>query len=393
MKKRIQTFSIVLMMMISGITTIFLLSSCERSSAIEEESGDGGIVFALSLPPEISVSTRAGNETEVINVVSNVRVLQFNTQGVLIANGYYNKDDTWKREGNGALLVVPTTEFSAVESTFYVIVNFGKEQTLESFVQKSEAQKTELEGMIFNYGSSNYKSESNRLVSDAISFDGVESGGKAKILAPLNYAYAWIEVNWMNKVPSPAHFTLQTITAYNLPTTISLLTRAGADSGVYPASGITGTSILGSDTSGLAEGTSFALFIPENLRGIGCGTSFQEKNIAGYGPKADGTAPGFGNDGKPMGGSLDGCTYIDLEGSYWYNYNVTDPQTNCISVRYRLYLGANLINDYNIRRGHHYVITVQISGANSGDVRVTITNGNVVVFDDVDTISKTVDFR
>ena len=134
--------------------------------------------------------------------------------------------------------------------------------------------------------------------------------------------------------------------------------------------------------------------MPENLRGVGCGKSFQEKNLNDYGPKADGKAPALGGDGKPeSGGDLSKCTYIDLVGSYWYNYSTSAPDaTNPISVRYRLYLGGNLVNDYNVRRGYHYTITVQISGANSGDVRVTITNGNVVVFDKVETIDKVADF-
>ena len=134
--------------------------------------------------------------------------------------------------------------------------------------------------------------------------------------------------------------------------------------------------------------------MPENLRGVGCGKSFQEKNLNAYGPKADGKAPALGGDGKPeSGGDLSKCTYIALVGSYWYNYSTSAlDATNPISVRYRLYLGGNLVNDYNVRRGYHYTITVQISGANSGDVRVTITNGNVVVFDKVETIDKVVDF-
>ena len=62
-------------------------------------------------------------------------------------------------------------------------------------------------------------------------------------------------------------------------------------------------------------------------------------------------------------------------------------------MEYCIYLGGNLMNDNNVQRGYEYNLNVQISGANSGDVRVTITNGNVVVFDEVETINKKVDFR
>ena len=55
-------------------------------------------------------------------------------------------------------------------------------------------------------------------------------------------------------------------------------------------------------------------------------------------------------------------------------------------------LGDNLTNNYNIQRDHHYDLTINIKGANSADLRVKITDGNVAVFDDVDTIENEVSF-
>ena len=54
-----------------------------------------------------------------------------------------------------------------------------------------------------------------------------------------------------------------------------------------------------------------------------------------------------------------------------------------IDVEYKFYLGGDLVTDYNIYRDYHYKLTVNIAGPNSADLRVTITNGNVAVFDDV----------
>ena len=51
-----------------------------------------------------------------------------------------------------------------------------------------------------------------------------------------------------------------------------------------------------------------------------------------------------------------------------------------------------LVTDYNIYRDYHYKLTVNIAGPNSADLRVTITNGNVAVFDDVDNVENTVNF-
>ena len=50
------------------------------------------------------------------------------------------------------------------------------------------------------------------------------------------------------------------------------------------------------------------------------------------------------------------------------------------------------MTDYNIYQDYHYKLTVNTAGPNSADLRVTITNGNVAVFDDVDNVENTVNF-
>ena len=50
------------------------------------------------------------------------------------------------------------------------------------------------------------------------------------------------------------------------------------------------------------------------------------------------------------------------------------------------------MTDYNIYQDYHYKLTVNIACPNSADLRVTITNGNVAVFDDVDNVENTVNF-
>lgn len=374
------------------VAAIFLFVACESSEPVENESG--GLSIYLSLPPALSVDTRAGSIGGVS--INDVWVVQFDADGKMLHAVCYGSDKISDFGTSGALVQVETGNFSDVSGTFRIIVNFGESQSqLVAFSKNTNAQKVDLEGIVISY--SNYKSQQNYLVSDDIEFKGTDASGKAVLLAGLSYAYSWIDVKWTNKVASPARFTLQSITAYNLPESFALESRAGTTVGAYPAADqITNTYPVDTDATdnGLSVNGTYTFYMPENLRGVGCGKSFQEKNLNAYGPKADGKAPALGGDGKPeAGGDLSKCTYIDLVGSYWYSYNSAAPTaTNPISVRYRLYLGGNLVNDYNVRRGYHYTITVQISGTNSGDVRVTITNGNVVVFDKVETIDKVVDF-
>ena len=374
------------------VAATFLFVACESSEPVENESG--GLSIYLSLPPALSVDTRAGSIGGVS--INDVWVVQFDADGKMLHAVCYGSDKISDFGTSGALVQVETGNFSDVSGTFRIIVNFGESQSqLVAFSKNTNAQKVDLEGIVISY--SNYKSQQNYLVSDDIEFKGTDASGKAVLLAGLSYAYSWIDVKWTNKVASPARFTLQSITAYNLPESFALESRAGTTVGAYPAADqITNTYPVDTDATdnGLSVNGTYTFYMPENLRGVGCGKSFQEKNLNAYGPKADGKVPALGGDGKPeTGGDLSKCTYIDLVGSYWYSYSSAAPTaTSPISVRYRLYLGGNLVNDYNVRRGYHYTITVQISGANSGDVRVTITNGNVVVFDKVETIDKVVDF-
>ena len=374
------------------VAAIFLFVAFESSEPVENESG--GLSIYLSLPPALSVDTRAGSIGGVS--INDVWVVQFDADGKMLHAVCYDSTKISNFGTSGALVQVETGNFSDVSGTFRIIANFGESQSqLVAFSKNTNAQKVDLEGIVISY--SNYKSQQNYLVSDDIEFKGTDTSGKAVLLAGLSYAYSWIDVKWTNKVASPARFTLQSITAYNLPESFALESRAGTTVGAYPAADqITNTYPVDTDATdnGLSVNGTYTFYMPENLRGVGCGKSFQEKNLNAYGPKTDGKAPTLGSDGKPeAGGDLSKCTYIDLLGSYWYSYNSADPTaTSPISVRYRLYLGGNLVNDYNVRRGYHYTITVQISGANSGDVRVTITNGNVVVFDKVETIDKVVDF-
>ena len=95
--------------------------------------------------------------------------------------------------------------------------------------------------------------------------------------------------------------------------------------------------------------------------------------------------------GPGAGGSLEGCTYLLVRGQYQYPLG-GGTYSSPIDVEYKFYLGGDLVTDYNIYQDYHYKLTVNIAGPNSADLRVTITNGNVAVFDDVDNVENTVNF-
>ncbi|KKB50647.1 DUF4906 domain-containing protein [Parabacteroides gordonii] len=189
-------------------------------------------------------------------------------------------------------------------------------------------------------------------------------------------AYAKLTLNVKFPTNSNDFFEVSEATITNIPKNMALYAGGGGNANYPDINDIETDPIILSSVS--TNGGPVSFYMPENIRGTGSSLTFQGKNIVSNGP----------------GGNLNGCTYLTLKGKYYYNKTqsggnyVQDP----IDVEYRFYLGSNLTNDYNIRRDHHYKLTVNITGANSADLRVTITNGNVAVFDEVETIENKVDF-
>lgn len=72
--------------------------------------------------------------------------------------------------------------------------------------------------------------------------------------------------------------------------------------------------------------------------------------------KTAGTAPA---------GQGDYCTYMEVQGIY------TVPVGLRSYIYYRIFLGANNTDDYNLRRNTHYTVNTTIKGWNISDTRVT----------------------
>ena len=64
-------------------------------------------------------------------------------------------------------------------------------------------------------------------------------------------------------------------------------------------------------------------------------------------------------------GQADYCTYVEIYGKY--RTGVTEEISN---TTYRLYLGGNNTNDYNLLRNHAYTVNVTVRGRNEADMRV-----------------------
>lgn len=351
-----------------------LLSFCGGCSD-EHLDETEGMTFRLSLPAGMEVSTRANDTKDLDNItIGDVWVLQYKNEpddkSFLFAKCFSGTDIGFAQTNQ--TIEVATSEFSNIASNFYVIVNAGTDYfgtptpTDNSAYPQTEAD-LKAKTMDIAAGTT---SEPTLLTSGPLNH--TSEAGKLVIVAPLQRAFAKVSVQWSKAADGKGTVAVSKVTVKNLPAKMAFYTRGGgALSDTYPPVGEAKAEKVIVDGN-FAVNAKSEFFMAENLRGMGTVTSFAEKNLVAKGP----------------GGSLNGCTYLELLGTYTY-----PGATDAISMKYCIYLGGNLMTDYNIQRGNWYKLTINISGANSADVRVTITDGNVIMFDEVEVIPNTVNFR
>lgn len=348
-----------------------LLMSCDTSLPVNGNE-DHGMVIRLELPKALDVTTKGGALDGI--TINNVWVLQYakNTNELLKASKFSGTKIS--NTVNAGTLEVQTDGFSEAESNFYVIANAGDDfltqgDTLRDGATSSPITEESLRKKTIALN--NYTSEPTFVTAGEILLtqDSISKyNGKAVIVAPLERAFARMKLKWNKKDNFKGSIKITKVEVYNLPKEMAAYARGGGGlSDKYPEL----TDIIEGATSittgELSEGSEQVFYMPENLRGMGTGTSFPEKNMPAKGP----------------GGNLTGCTFILMSGDYKYPLADGGVAKDSIKVQYKIYPGGNLTNDYNIQRGYSYDLKVNISGANSADVRVTITDGRVAVFDDV----------
>lgn len=94
-------------------------------------------------------------------------------------------------------------------------------------------------------------------------------------------------------------------------------------------------------------------YLPENARGSGSATDQRNKTAA----TALGGALGQGNY----------ATYIEITGDY-----TNDVGYKYVGNTYRIYLGADAVKDYNVKRNTVYTVTATIKGMDALDARITV---------------------
>lgn len=415
MKKQV---SRAMTMLFIALSLLGITAACHTAEGggMEMQSADLPARFVLELSSPFTLNTRGARTAPVLSDIpfNDVWVLQFNSGGTnLLAAKNYSDSDIQAAGGSTGnyLVIVPTGDgmnayFVNENSRFYILVNAG-----DNFLGKLNAPVSDPKDALTGAGLNTENSiktllqsvpaaiatDPGLLIDGPVTFSKADATvGNATIAVRFSLArtYSRIDLKYKNTKPDDGKFTPTEAVVVNLPTHLSLFPREGAASGNYPAVGdatadgnrvtAQGTETpLSADFTGWGESTALTFYMGENLRGTGSATTYAGKNVATNGP----------------GATLDGCTYLILRGTYYYrigyNAGTTTPiySTDGISIEYKIYLGGNLTTDYNIRRNTLYDVLINIAGANSADARVTITDGNVIVFDDSETIENKVDFN
>lgn len=136
------------------------------------------------------------------------------------------------------------------------------------------------------------------------------------------------------------NFTPARLQLRNVPKSLTLVNT----SSTFPVADAANFQNYLSVTNNITGG--YTWYMPENLRGTGTATDPKEKTA--------GTAPS---------GQGDYCTYVELSGLY------QEGETSKL-VSYRVYLGDNNTDDYNVQANHIYNVELSVKGVNNVDGRV-----------------------
>ena len=364
----------------SIIITLLCLCMAMGGCSKEEVAADtatGTLTLQLQLPPALTVEVgeSKGRAVSLADQIKNVWAVQYSEDGTFKKAQYISgANNIVKHDNSDYLVKVTTSGFYNENSRFYILVNTGN----NSLITDQSITEENLKKLTVDLtGGISKDAEPNFLTAGPVAFkqlgeEGVNGEGvKAVITAPLSRTYAALQFSYNSNNPEEGKFEAASLSLFNLPTKLTVHTDGNSSITDFNS---TGQEIKGATWNG---GLLNPVYIGENLRGFGSGKTFQEKNLPAKGPNK----------------SLDKCTYAVLTGTYYYctgvdasnSYTYTYT-TNGITVSYKFYLGGSLLDDYNIIRNTLYTVTINIGGANSADIRLTVTNGNVSYFDEVEEV-------
>lgn len=322
---------IVWILLIAGV-----LCACNRNDR-SNLAGEGLTTFQLDPGSFDMKETKLTMVQE--NTLSNVAVLQFNAVGDFVKYQYVggavvnNKLALNLTSGSSQTVVFVANVADAAFKTFSGNLAAFRAQTL---AVANEAALTAGNTLVM-YGE----------------YRGNIAAGQTPAAVVMKRAVAKIELSYWVDIPDAADkhidFTLKSIQLRNVPKVMSYADPAA----VYPATTVAfgdyPAEAVATTPTADAKGTK-VWYVTENKRGTGTAEIASLK-----------TASALASGGEK-------ATYLEMVGDY-----TKDGQK--VGLTYKLYLGADPIKDYNLKRNTIYKIEVVIKGANVVDMRISLTSG------------------
>lgn len=367
-----------------------LFSSCNYEEIDDAAGiGDGDMVyFGMNLPDAENIEVTRAAATDIEKVIYTVRVLAFDGSGVCFYNEqiYDGYNDKKAYQTSQALGIPKQTGDKYKNSTIWVVANVGK-QTGVSGGSFDFSNVDNIDDMNEMYG---YLVLQEKKLRDCLPMTGSAtvdmtvptSVGSpvaitmervlAKVSFTVNVNNSDLEFYFNNwSVESLPRFT------YVVPQNSDLTTKpadAPSEFGLYyPANSSEKDFVtykVGDWLQNLSENT-YGFYMYENRRGGRLDTPDINNlygDSDGYADEiksmtdASGTNPNFKTFYAPADAS-----FLIISGLI--RNTVTKDVT---SFTYKIALGANNYNDYNIKRNHNYVYNININGVTHDDVTVDV---------------------
>lgn len=173
----------------------------------------------------------------------------------------------------------------------------------------------------------------------------------------LSRAVAKVNFTLNASLPGNERFTLKSVTVKQVPNSLQYY-RSTSQAAPYPALTGTGQTINYSEKAYDKQLTSTAeslwWYLPENARGTGSATIQTDKAI------------NFPTDQAAY------CTYIEVAGRY-------EAAGGTYNTTYKIYLGANNTNDYNLKRNTVYNVNTTIKGIDAADTRINTLEKSIII--------------
>jgi hypothetical protein len=177
---------------------------------------------------------------------------------------------------------------------------------------------------------------------DSLIMDVPLTGYIANKTVSLTRMLSRVDLAYTVNVPN---FTLSKVRVCNLPKKMQYCTPTAGT--LFPATLAT-TDVQNCDYTFNATnaGGTLTFYLPENQRGMGSNTAATDSRLKN-------------------GDGVTNATYLELVGY------AKDADGSLVEVAYRVYPGADNVNDYNIVRNSYYTVNASITGISGSDARIT----------------------